>query len=199
MKTKARLRESVWWPGIDLQAERLVRQCHACQLVAQPTEPKPMTRTKLAEGPWQHLALDLMGPFPSKDLVLVVVDYYSRWYEIALLQTITSSKIINCLDKMFTTHGLPLSVTCDNAPQLVSEETKHYFKDNGIVQHLVTPYYAQANGEVERQNRSLLKAIKTLQVETGDWRKELNSYLLSFRSTPHSCTQRSPAEMMYKT
>ncbi|MCG8048362.1 MAG: DDE-type integrase/transposase/recombinase [Candidatus Thiodiazotropha taylori] len=198
VKTKAFLRESVWWPGIDTQAERLVRQCHACQLVSQPTKPEPMSRTQLPEGPWQHLALDLMGPFPSGDHVLVVVDYYSRWYEIALLKTITSSKIINCLNKMFCTHGLPLSVTCDNAPQLVSEEMKDYLKHNGIQQHLVTPYYAQANGEVERQNRSLLKAIKTLQIEKGDWRKELDKYLLSYRATPHSCTQKSPAEMMFK-
>ena len=98
VKTKARLRESVWWPGIDIQAEKIVRKCHACQLVSQPTKPEPMTRTKLPEGPWQHLAIDLMGPFPSQDNVLVVVDYYSRWNEIAFMKSITSSKIINCLD-----------------------------------------------------------------------------------------------------
>ena len=84
---------------------------------SQPTKPEPVTRTKLPEGPWQNLAIDLMGLFPSQDNVLVVVDYYSRWYEIALMKSITSPKIINCLDKMFTTHGLPLSITCDNAPQ----------------------------------------------------------------------------------
>ena len=188
VKKKARLRESVWWPGIDIQADRIVRKCHACQLVSQPTKPEPMTRTKLPEGPWQYLAIDLMGPFPSQDNVLVVVDYYSRWYEIALMKSIASSKIINCLDKMFTTHGLPFSITCDNAPQLVSQEMKNYLKDKGIEQNLCTAYFPQAIGEVERQNRSLLKAIRTLQVEKADWRKEIDSYLLAYRSTPHTVT-----------
>ena len=31
VKTKAKLRESVWWPGIDRDAERIVRKCHACK------------------------------------------------------------------------------------------------------------------------------------------------------------------------
>ena len=31
--TKARLREKVWWPGMDKQVEEVVRACHPCQLV----------------------------------------------------------------------------------------------------------------------------------------------------------------------
>ena len=99
---------------------------------------------------------------------------------------------------MFTTHGLPFSITCDNAPQLVSQEMKNYLKDKGIEQNLCTPYFPQANGEVERQNRSLLKAIRTLQVEKADWRKEIDSYLLAYRSTPHTVTGKSPAELMFQ-
>ena len=155
VKTKAKLRESVWWPGIDRDEERIVRKCHACQLVSQPSKPEPMSRIKLPEGPWQDLAIDLTGPFPSGDYVFVVVDYYSRWYEIAIIKSITSSKVISCLNKMFTTSGLPLSITSDQGAQFVSREFKDYLKDNGIEQHLSTPYYPQRNGEVECQNRSL--------------------------------------------
>ena len=114
------------------------------------------------------------------------------------MKSITSSKIIDCLDKMFKTHGLPFSITCDNAPQLVSQEMKNYLKDKGIEQNLCTPYFPQANGDVERQNRSILKAIRTLQVEKADWRKEIDSYLLAYRSTPHTVTGKSPAELMFQ-
>ena len=123
-------------------------------LVSQPSKPEPMSRTKLPEGPWQDLAVDLMGPFPSGDYVFVVVDYYSRWYEIAIIKSITSSKIISCLNKMFTTFGLQLSITSDQGAQFVSREFKDYLKDNGIEQHLSTPYYPQMNGEVEQSLES---------------------------------------------
>ena len=33
VRTKARLREKVWWVGKDKQVEEVVRACHPCQLV----------------------------------------------------------------------------------------------------------------------------------------------------------------------
>ena len=43
-----------------------------------------------------------------------------------------------------------------------------------------------------------MKAIRTLQVEKVDWRKEIDSYLLAYRSTPHTVTGKSPAELMFQ-
>lgn len=33
IRTKARLREKVWWPKMDKQVEDAIRSCHPCQLV----------------------------------------------------------------------------------------------------------------------------------------------------------------------
>ena len=60
-----------------------------------------------------------------------------------------------------------------------------------------SPYYPQANGEVERQNRTIMKAIKTIRAEGGEWKKELNDFLKAYRNTPHTVTKVSPAEIMY--
>ena len=53
-----------------------------------------------------------------------------------------------------------------------------------------------ANGEVERQNRSLLKALKIAHLNGKDHKAELRKFLLSYRSTPHSTTGVSPSELM---
>ena len=66
--------------------------------------------------PWQDLAADLMGPLPSGEYVLVVVDYYSRYFEV------TSATIIGSLERIFCFHGLPQSLETDNGPQFKSEE-----------------------------------------------------------------------------
>ena len=83
--TKQNLRRKVWWPGIDKAAEKFCKSCYGCQLVARPNPPEPLTSTKLPEGPWQDLAVDLLGPLPSGHSILVVVDYYSRYYEYAIM------------------------------------------------------------------------------------------------------------------
>lgn len=58
----------------------------------------------------------------------------------------------------------------------------------GIQHRKVTAKWPQANGEVERQNRSLLKRIQIAQAERKDWKKELNVYLASYRTLPHPTT-----------
>ena len=63
VKTKQRLRTKVWWPGIDRQAEELVRSCHACQINSPTSQEVPTARTELPAKPWQMLALDMCGPF----------------------------------------------------------------------------------------------------------------------------------------
>ena len=62
---------------------------------------------------------------------------------------------------------------------------------------LTTPFWPRTNGEVERQNRSLLKAMRAAHAEKKNWQTELNKYLLAYRSTAHTTTSKSPAEMLY--
>nr|CAH7764967.1 unnamed protein product [Callosobruchus chinensis] len=69
---KRRLRAKVWWPLIDKQTEQFVKACRDCLLVSQPNRPPPMSRHKFPEGPWQCLAIDLMGPLPNKEMVLLL-------------------------------------------------------------------------------------------------------------------------------
>ena len=113
---KKRLRSKVWWPDIDKDSERFCKECYGCQLVSKPTAPKSINCTKLPQGPWQDLACDLLGPLPSRDYVFDVVDYFSRYFDIAVMKKVTSVKIIACFEKMFATHGISISINCDNGP-----------------------------------------------------------------------------------
>ena len=125
VKTKQRLRTEVWWPGIDRQAKQRCRTCHGCQLVGKPLPSEPLKRTEL---PTLGLAVDLVGPVPTSECLLLVVDYFSRFVEVAVTKSVTPSKMISCLEAMFATHGLPLSIKTDNGPQFVSEEFEVHLK-----------------------------------------------------------------------
>lgn len=197
VKTKQRLRTKVWWPGIDREAEELVRSCHACQINSTTSQEVPTIRTELPAKPWQVLAMDLCGPFPSGHHLLVLTDYYSRWVSVDILQNPTSVNIINRLRHSFATHGLPECIVTDNGTPFLSKEFKTYLQEHGITHRRVTPYWPQANGEVERQNRTLCKAIRAAHAEGKDWRAELDVFLLAYRSTPHCVTGRSPAELLF--
>lgn len=195
--TKQNLRTKVWWPGMEKEAEKFCKSCYGCQLVSRPNPPEPVRSTKLPSGPWEDIALDFLGPLPSGHSVLVIIDYYSRYYEIAILKSTTAEKTVETLKVIFARHGLPLTVHSDNGPQFISQVFADYMKAIGAKHLKVTPRWPQANGEVERQNQSLLKRMKIAQAEGKDWQQEILSYLAAYRATPHPSTGRSPAELLF--
>ena len=63
--------------------------------------------------PWEKLGRDLF--FDSK-CYLLVVDYHSRFIEVALLEETTSSKVISNMKSIFARHGVLEVLILDNAP-----------------------------------------------------------------------------------
>ena len=196
VRTKSRLREKAWWPRMDKEVEDFVKVCYPCQLVGTRLRPEPIRSTPLPQGPWDEIAVDLCGPLPNGESLLVVIDYFSRWPEVVWMRNTNAQAIIKCMEAMFATHGLPYSVRSDNGPQFVAAEFGGFLEYLGIQHTKGIPYWPQSNGEVERFNRTLMKCIKIANVEKTDWKRELRNFLFQYRTTPHTVTGVSPAEML---
>lgn len=194
---KRRVRSKVWWPLIDRQVEKYVKNCRDCLVVSQPNRPPPMARKQLPPGPWKEVAIDLLGPLPNHDFVFVIIDYYSRYQEMKFVKTITSSVIIRLLSELFSRLGIPKSIRADNGRQFVSEEFKLFCKQNGIQLTNTPPYWPQANGEVENMNRSIVKRLKISHENNRNYKEDLEAFSLMYNVTPHSVTGKSPSELMF--
>ena len=109
---------------MDKAADRHCRTCHGCQLVARPDPPEPIRSTTLPDGPWQDLAVDLMGPLLSGHSLLVIVNYYSRFYEVEVMQSTTAVKVIDRLADTSLDMGyqLPSSLTMAHTSNQVNLE-----------------------------------------------------------------------------
>jgi transposase InsO family protein len=197
VKTKQRLRSKVWWPLMDKEVELYCRSCHGCQTVSQIDPPEPITSTELPSRAWEYLAADYLGPLPGGKYILVVVDYFSRYVETVITTIITAEKTMAILSEIFARFGFPKQLRTDRGPQFISDEFRKFCVNNGIEQILTTPRYPQANGEVERQNRSILKILKIAHSDKQNLQQALNDNLLAYRSTPHVATGVSPAKLMF--
>ena len=60
--------------------------------------PSPVKPTPMPQRPWEDLALDILGPLPSGENLLVLVDYHSRWIEVDVVRATSSKIIIQRLD-----------------------------------------------------------------------------------------------------
>ena len=195
---KSRLRTKVWWPKIDKDAENYVKACKGCTLVAAPNPPNPMKRRTLPMQAWIDVAIDFLGPLPSEHYLLVIVDYFSRYKEIKITKSINATDTIEIPKEIFSRVGIPVSITADNGRQFTSEDFKKFCKEYGIILYHSIPYWPQQNGEVERQNRDILKRLKITQIQKSNWKQDLYKYLMMYNSTPHSTTGKSPSELFFR-
>lgn len=193
---KRRLRERVWWPGMDKEVTKWVATCEGCRLVGLPQKPEPLQRRPLPSEAWTDVAIDFLGPLPSGEYLFVIIDYYSKYKEVEIMTRITARETVERLNRIFRRLGFPRTITLDNAKQFVGLEFSEYCKQNGIFLNFSTPYWPQQNGEVERQNRSLLKRLKISCALKRNWRTDLDDYLTMYYSTPHSVTGKTPTELL---
>lgn len=181
---------------MDHDAVKTCDKCEGCRLVQVPDPPEPMQRRPLPDKPWIDIAIDFLGPLPTGEYILVVIDYFSRYVELEIMASITAKETIKRLTKIFRVWGVPRTITLDNAKQFISTEFDEFSKFKGIHLNHTSPYWPQANGEVERQNRSLLKRLKIANALYGDWRAEMDQYLEMYNNTAHSTTGKAPSELM---
>ena len=125
VKTKALLREKVWFPGIDRMVKETIDNCIACQATCRPNPPEPLQMSDMPQGPWQKVHADFYGPLPSGEYLLVVIDRYSRYPEVEIVRSTKASCVIPKFDKIFSTHGIPISMTTDNGPPFNGAEYSH--------------------------------------------------------------------------
>ncbi|XP_044167689.1 uncharacterized protein K02A2.6-like [Acropora millepora] len=163
----------------------MVKTCPTC-CKHRKNHAEPMIPTPLPERQWQKVATDLF--YHSGKTCNIVVDYYSRFFEIAPLKSTTTENAINHLKSFFCRHGIPEITVSDNGPQFAAATFSKFAEEWGFT-HLTSssPHYPQSNGEVERA----VKTAKDLIIKSED------PYLalLSYRSTPLE-NGYTPAELL---
>ncbi|CAB4009826.1 Retrovirus-related Pol poly from transposon [Paramuricea clavata] len=116
VRTKALIREHVCFPEMDKKVRAELEKCLACQATGQPSQPEPLRSTPLPNKAWDKLKIDLYGPLPTRQYILVILDCYSRFPEVEVLSSISAKTVIPELDAAFPQHGVPSQVVSDNGP-----------------------------------------------------------------------------------
>jgi transposase InsO family protein len=94
--------------------------------------------------------------------------------------------------------GIPQTITTDGGLVFISEEFKKFATDMGIKLIRSSPYYAQANGQVEASNQSLIKLIKRkIDEHPRRWHEVLLEALWADRISCHGATKTSPYHLVY--
>ena len=184
VKCRERAQQSVWWPGLSQQLNEVVLNCRACCQERQ-NHREPLTPTPYPGRPWQKCGADLFV-LESKTNLLVV-DYASRYVEIALLSHTTSKDVITHFKSIFARHGICETLVTDNGPQFSGADFANFAESYWFRHVTSSPKYPQGNVEAER-------AVQTVK---GLLKKSVDPYraLLTYMSTPLQ-NGYSPAQLL---
>ncbi|KAL1462012.1 hypothetical protein MTO96_043276, partial [Rhipicephalus appendiculatus] len=143
-------------------------------------EPILNTWHQLREGwgvvahPWDTVGIDLFM-LEGKEYV-VVVDYYSPFFELEQLKRTTTKDIALVLEPIFARFGVPRTIRTDNGPQFTSTEFKELVQRWGATHTTSSPYYVQSNGMAERAVQTAKQLLRKS--------SNVNEALLAYRASP---------------
>jgi len=108
----------------------------------------------------------------------------------------TAEQIVSILKHVFARFGIPKLINTDNGSQFTSTVFREFLHGQGI-QQTFSPFYAPFNnGGVERLNRFIKQNLRSHLNEGYSFQDALVAVLFAYRSTDHSLTGKSPAELM---
>ena len=189
-KCKRRARDVLFWPGMNQQITDMISKCNTCNTYRNAQAREPLKSHELPGRPWQKIAVDLFE-LDKQDYV-VIVDYYSKFFEVSHLPNSKSKTVINHIKPHLARYGIPEIIISDNGPEFSSHEFEELAKHYGFKHITSSPTYSQSNGLVERAVQTAKSTLKKAKAEN----KDFHLALLDYRNTPREEINLSPAQML---
>jgi len=183
----------------------LVSNCPVCCELKPKFFKPPSGSLICATQPWQRLSIDFVGPLANSGgsrYLLTIVDEFSRYPFAYPCRDMSTDTVIHSLLDLFALFGSPSAIHSDRGSQFESAKFKHFLLSNGVVRTRTTAYHPQGNGQCERTNGTLCKAIalalKCEGLEKNHWTKVLPRALSSLRGLLCTSTNCTPHDRLFK-
>lgn len=184
---------------------KFAKSCEKCQMHGNlQSVPADELHSIIKPWPFRGWALDLIGkihPASTKghEYILVGVDYFTKWVEAVPLKDVTQKEIIDFIENnIICRFGIPQTITTDQGTVFIGKRVEEYAKTRQIKMLSSTPYYAQANGQVEAMNKILISLIKKhIGRQPRNWHNTLDQVLWAYRNSPRESTGTTPFKLVY--
>ncbi|GFS91796.1 integrase catalytic domain-containing protein [Trichonephila clavipes] len=158
-----------------LLSEGIIEECARFKATKQ--KPASLLRTPVYSQRFEVIAIDLFGPLPQTNTVLINVQ--------------------QLIEEVFMRHGIPRRIISDNGTQFVSAVLQQICFTLNISQNLIPVYSPQSN-PVERKNRDLKPRLAIL---VGDdhssWYSKLPVIRFAMNTTVCDTTGHTPAYLLF--
>ena len=203
-KTKDRVLQRYYWPGVFRDVANHCRTCEVCQRAQGKRygARAEMIPLPLIEKPFQRIAMDIIGPLPRSNngnkYILTICDYATRCPDTIPILNTEANAIAKDLVSVFVGVGIPDEILTDQGSNLMSSLLQEMYLMLNISRLRTSPYHPQTDGLMERLNGTLKSMIrKFTESNQKDWDEHLPYLLFAYREVPQESTGFSPFELLY--
>ncbi|XP_025647982.1 uncharacterized protein [Arachis hypogaea] len=198
-------RNHIYWPSMIKDYIDYAKACQECQKHGSIQQiPAAELHSIIKPWPFRGWALDLIGlihPPSSRQhkFILVAIDYFTKWVEAIPLVEAGQNKIIDFIEEnIIHRFGIPQTLSTNQVTMFTGQRIKNFAASKNINMVTSTPYYAQANGQVEAANKILIGLIKKhIGNRPRTWHETLSQVLWAYQNLPRGSTGTSPYKLVY--
>ena len=192
-KCKLQAKQTVYWPGLNEQLEKLILNCQLCLKYSQSKCKQPSHLSLGQEIPINLGAKLVTDIFHFEgESYLLLVDYTSHFLIVCKLNSMTSQHVINHFKLIFTEYGWPDTLVSDNGPCYASEAFTKIMQEYNVNHITSFPHYPQSNGLVEE----FVQIVKNLFHKAREEGADLFKALIIYRNALLASNLQSPKQML---
>ena len=204
-RTKERIFSGYYFPGVHNYVAKYIKSCPVCQSAkGKAPPPSPLKSLPLCDGPNERVHIDLFGPLKTSHegnkFVMVMTDAWSKVVELAAIPNKQADTVAKCFfEKWICRYSVPLLVISDNGKEFANELMTSLMERLGCLQKRTSAYHPASNSSAESFNRSMIKYLRAMVLETStlDWEAYLPALQLSYNCHVHRSTLESPFFLTY--
>jgi hypothetical protein len=194
-----------YWPTMLEDCFKYYKGFQVCQRFGKiQMIPASVMNPIIKPWPFRGWGMDMIGKInppssKSHQFILAITDYFTKWVEAIPMKSVASKDIINFVkEHLIHRSGISQTITTDGGSVFISEEFRKFAIDMGIKLIRSSPYYAQANGQAEASNQSLIKLIKRkIDKHPRRWHEVLSEALWAYHVSCQGATKTSPYHLVY--
>ena len=192
-----RLRAHFFFHDMESKVEKFLSNCHLCATFSNKKTSEPLGRHAVPNKCWDTVAVDLFGPMPSRNHVVVVQDLASKYPAAKLVSSTSAEKVLPVLSDIYDTFGNPSKQISDNGSPFNSKSMDNFAHTRDIHLQKIPPLHPSSN-PAETFMRPLGKTMKIAHATQMGEKEALNLLLNNYRNTPHPATGMSPSAMLFR-
>ena len=199
-KTKERIFQCYYWPGMDSDIQQHIQSCHKCQLRRVDHRPPPALLTPLPQPtePNQRIHADLFGPLviPSRDkhYILCMTDAFTKYVELVALPNKEAPTVCEAIfEKWICRYSVPVEIVTDQGREFCNKLSDELYKLLKMTHQTTTSRHPQCNSQAEVANKTIAKYLSSfVDGTTLDWEQFLAPLMFSYNTSFHRSIKTTP-------